>query len=57
MVFHFDFMEFRIEFRGRIFVAPLVSIIVVLFLMSKLVVILIMKVFGKSFLVGLSAAS
>jgi hypothetical protein len=50
-------MEFHIGFHGRILVAPSVSIVVVVFLLSKLVVILIAKVFGKNSLVGLFAAS
>jgi hypothetical protein len=56
-VFHFDFMEIRIGFHGRILVAPSVFIAVVLFLLSKLTVILIAKVFGKNFLVVLFTAS
>jgi hypothetical protein len=57
LVIHFDFMEFRIGFHGRILVAPSVSIVVVVFLLSKLVVILIAKVFGKNSLVALFVAS
>jgi hypothetical protein len=57
LVFHFNLMEFRIGFHGRILVAPRVFIAVVLFVLSKLVVILIAKVFAKNSLVGLFAAS
>jgi hypothetical protein len=57
LVFHFDFMEFYIGFHGRVLVAPSVFIVNVLFFLSKLVVILITKVFGKNFMVGLLAAS
>jgi hypothetical protein len=56
-VFHFDFMEFCIEFHGKILVALSVFIITVLFLLSKLAPILFMKVFGWNSLVGLFVAS
>jgi hypothetical protein len=57
LVFHFDFIEFCIEFRGKILVAPSVFIVAALFLLSKLALVLIVRVFGKRSLVGLFAAS
>jgi hypothetical protein len=57
LAFHFDFMEFHIEFRGKILVAPSVFLIIVLFLLSKLALVLIVRVFGKRSLVDLFAAS
>jgi hypothetical protein len=56
-VFHFDFMEFRVEFRGKTLVAPSVFIIVALFLLSKLALVLIVRVIGKRSMVVLFASS
>jgi hypothetical protein len=56
-VFHFDFMEFHIEFRGNILVRPSVFIVTALFLLSKLALVLIVRVFGKRYLVVLYTAS
>jgi hypothetical protein len=56
LVFHFDFMEFCIEFRGKILVAPSVFIVVALFLLSKLALVLIARVFRKRSLVVLLVA-
>jgi hypothetical protein len=53
LVFHFNFMEFHIDCHGRFLVAPLVFIVVVLFVLSKIVAVLLAKVFGKNFLVDL----
>jgi hypothetical protein len=57
LVFHFDFMEFRIEFRGNFLVAPSVFIIIALSLLRNLALVLIMRVFGKRSLVVLFTTS
>jgi hypothetical protein len=57
LVFQFEFMKFRIEFRGKILVAPSFFIVILLFLLSKLALVLIVRVFGKRSLVVLFAAS
>jgi hypothetical protein len=54
LVFHFDFMEFSIKFRGKISVAPSVFVVAALFLLRKLVLVLIVRVFGKRTLVSYS---
>jgi hypothetical protein len=57
LVFHFDFMEFGIEFRGKILVAPSVFIVVAVIFLSKTALVLIMRVFGKRSPVILFATS
>jgi hypothetical protein len=56
-IFHFDFMEFRIEFRGKILITPSAFIVAALFLLRKLALVLIVRVFGRKSLVILFAAS